>query len=275
MDSVLEKTEEKAHHLLSEPLVKFYKAYPDSLPVMSADRSALGTIPTHAYQYCEAITTASGFGWYAFPAATVTLYFDGSDIYRIEGDCMTRVISEQLTGMDDWWNNHCPQYLENKAPPFLTSLGIPGYLQIWSGQLVESRKNWSTLVRPLANVSTTNQYFCFEGIVESDRYCPSPLFINIKLKATHTPIVISASEPLFQIQPIHRDCYSKKNHLSAAHHSIGDQNERQGMSDQKWAGYAQTIRHVDPSMDSHKTGQYATSTRKRQKQSNNCHTQSE
>lgn len=252
---------------LAEPLVTFYKAYPDSLPAMSADRSALGTIPTQAYQYCEAITTASAFGWYAFPATSVTLYFDGTDIYRFDEDEKIKVTVEQLANMDNWWNPHCPGHLRDMAPPFLTSLGIPGYLQVWSGLLVQSRKNWSTLIRPIANTSISNQFFCFEGIVETDHYSPAPLFINLKLQATHTPITLSAAEPLFQIQPIHRDCYSKENHASTMHHNIDlHSNSNNGMTDINWNGYSKTIRSVDPTQDMHKAGQYAASTRKRAKQ---------
>ena len=254
---------------LAEPLVTFYKAYPDSLPAMSADRSALGTIPTQAYQYCEALTTASAFGWYAFPAATVSLYFDGIDIYRIDDDEKVKVATEQLSGMDHWWNPHCLAHLNDMAPPFLTSLGIPGYLQVWSGLLIQSRRNWSTLIRPIANTPNSNQYFCFEGIVETDRYGPAPLFINLKLQATHTPIVLSASEPLFQVQPIHRDCYSKSNHTSAEHKNIEMQSiNNAGLSDNDWNGYSKTIRQIDPTKDMHKSGQYAADTRKRKKRQN-------
>ena len=260
------KNDTKAQNNLSEPLVTFYKAYPDSLPAMNADRSALGTIPTQAYQYCEALTTASAFGWYAFPAASVSLYYDGVDIYRLDGDDRVKVATEQLSGMDQWWNQNCPPHLKNMAPPFLTSLGIPGYLQVWSGLLIQSRRNWSTLIRPIANTPNSNQFFCFEGIVETDRYAPAPLFINIKLQATHTPIELSASTPLFQIQPIHRDCYSKSNKASTAQHNIQMQSiTNAGMSDNSWNGYSKTIRHIDPTEDMHKTGQYATGTRKRKK----------
>ena len=266
MDSIPNSGEVKKSQL-TEPLVTFYKAYPDSLPAMSADRSALGTIPAQAYQYCEALTTASAFGWYAFPAATITLYFDGTDIYRMEEDSRVRVTTEQLSGMDEWWNNHCPEHLIDKAPPFLTSLGIPGYLQVWSGLLVKSRKNWSTLIRPIANVATSNQYFCFEGIVETDQYCPAPLFVNLKLQATHTPIVLSSTDPLFQVQPIHRECYSIANHQTASHHNIATHSgDNAGMSASNWLSYSNTVRDINPATDMHKTGQYATSSRKRKKQ---------
>ena len=247
-----------------EPLLTFYKAYPASLPAMRADRSALGTIPTQAYQYCEALTTASAFGWYAFPAATVTLYFDGTDIYRLEDDSLIRVRTEQLCGMNEWWNEHCPEFLNDKAPPFLTNLGVPGYLQVWSGLLVKSRKNWSSLIRPLANIATSNQYFCFEGIVETDEYCPAPLFVNIKLQATNTPIILSATEPLFQVQPIHRECYSKVQHQSACHHNIAEQSHANaGMSDNDWLNYSSTVREFNPAQDLHKSGTYAANSRKR------------
>lgn len=245
-----------------EPLVTFYKAYPDALPAMSADRSALGTIPAQAYQYCEALTTASAFGWYAFPAASITLYFDGVDIYRLEDNEKTKVGVEQLGNMDDWWNTHCPPQLTDMAPPFITSLGIPGYVQVWSGLLIKSRKNWSSLIRPIANASTSNQYFCFEGIVETDSYAPAPLFINLKLQVTHTPITLSAHEPLFQVQPIHRDCYAKSSLSKVKHRSITAGTEHAV----DWSGYAKTVRHVNPAVDMHQAGQYATTARKRGKQ---------
>lgn len=260
------KSDTTPHKALAEPLITFYKAYPDSLPAMSADRSALGTIPTQAYQYCEALTTASAFGWYAFPAASVSLYFDGVDIYRIAGNEKIKIATEQLSNMDQWWNPNCPPHLKDMAPPFLTSLGIPGYLQVWSGLLIQSRRNWSTLIRPIANTPKSNQYFCFEGIVETDRYAPAPLFINLKLQTTQTPIVLSASEPLFQVQPIHRECYSKSNHASTTHHNIEMQsNTNAGLLDSGWEEYSKTIRHIDPAKDMHKTGQYATNARKREK----------
>lgn len=250
------------------PLIKFYQAYPDSLLPMRADRTALGTIPAQAYQYCEAVTTASAFGWYAFPASSLTLNFDGVDVYLVDADGRQSKFSVlQLPGMDDWWNSHCPAHLCDMAPPFITNLGIPGFVQIWSGLLVETRKDWSMLVRPIANAPRSNQFFCFEGIVETDRYSPAPLFINLKLQVTNTPIEFSNMDPLFQIQPIHRNCYSKKNLTNFETTSIaaGRGANNAGMTDLDWQSYSKTVRNIDPRTDDHKTGQYATRTRKRGK----------
>ncbi len=251
-------------HQAADPVITFFKAYPETLPAMSADRSALGTIPAQAYQYCEAMTTASAFGWYAFPAADLQLWFDGVDIYRAHGDEWHRLASEQLPGMEHWWNPNCPDHLADMAPPFVTSLGIPGYLQIWSGLLVSTRKNWSILVRPLANAQKSNQLFCFEGIVETDHFQPAPLFINLKLLVTNTIINISAHEPLFQVQPLHRDCYSRDTLNASDHRNISmDQPDSAGMTDLDWGGFQKTIRSADPGNDMHSAGQYATTTRKR------------
>src|SRR5262249_25609347 len=63
-----------------EPAVTFYRAIPGSFEPMRADRSALGVIPTAAFQYCEALTSASAFGWYAFAPMTFYLQWDGTDV---------------------------------------------------------------------------------------------------------------------------------------------------------------------------------------------------
>ncbi len=246
----------------STPFVTFYQAYPDSLPPMRADRSALGTLPAQATQYCEAVTTASAFGWYVFPASSFSLHFDGVDVYLIDGNTREKFSVLQLPDIEQWWNKHCPRDLMDMAPPFLTYLGIPGYIQIWSGLLVETRKDWSVLVRPIANVPRSNQYFCFEGIVETDEYSPAPLFINLKLQVTNTPIEFSSTEPLFQVQPIKRECYSKH---TLNQPSIKEVAGHEGLSDLQWQSYSRTVRHIDPRVDDHKAGRYATESRRRSK----------
>ena len=55
----------------SNSAVQFYRIIPEAIPPMPADASALGTLPFAAYQYCEAIRTASSFGWYIFPMADI------------------------------------------------------------------------------------------------------------------------------------------------------------------------------------------------------------
>src|ERR671934_152775 len=49
------------------PVVTFYGAVPGIRAPIRADASGLGTLPSRGFQYCEALRTASSFGWYVFP----------------------------------------------------------------------------------------------------------------------------------------------------------------------------------------------------------------
>jgi hypothetical protein len=66
----------------ADPIVTFFRFVPGCQLPMRADRAAAGTMPTRAFRYCEAMTSASGFGWYVFPPITFSLMWDGgSEIF--------------------------------------------------------------------------------------------------------------------------------------------------------------------------------------------------
>jgi len=269
MQEVLIPSEPKAQKSVPElrdaPVVSFFRAYPYAIPAMRADKSALGTLPARAHQYCEAVTTASGFGWYVFPAADVQLWFDGVDTFIANGDTWEKLLVTNLPDSDTWWKQYCPSELADRAPPFVSTLGVPGFVQIWTGLLVESAKDWSILCRPIANYPKSNNHFCFEGIVETDDYSPAPLFINIKLQNTGDSIVFPADEPLFQVQPIHRSCYSPRQLSNYENREVGGDEGLKGLSDAQWAGYTKTVKSLDPLAGEHELGQYARETRQREK----------
>src|SRR5436190_10008403 len=130
-------------------IVTFHRIYPAAIPPMRADKSALGTMPTAAYQYCEALRSASGFGWYVFPPADIHLRWNGTEVlYRMDDEW--RTFSSVLLNEEylDYWDQHAPADLKGRAPPYLTSLFVPGVVQIWSGLLVSTAKDWSVLIRP-------------------------------------------------------------------------------------------------------------------------------
>jgi hypothetical protein len=45
------------------PIVSFHQLITASRPPIRADRAAMGMLPVHAVRYCEAVTSATGFGW--------------------------------------------------------------------------------------------------------------------------------------------------------------------------------------------------------------------
>ena len=140
---------------------------------MPADASALGTLPVAAYQYCEAIRAASSFGWYVFPPADIRLRWDGSEVRCWQDGEWRSLVSLSLAGEAlERWQEFAPDDLKDRPPPYLSSLFVPGIVQVWSGFLVSSSEDWSILVRPPANLTQSNAYFCYEGLVETDRFGP-------------------------------------------------------------------------------------------------------
>jgi hypothetical protein len=240
------------------PTITFYRAIPESFEPMRADRAALGVIPTAAFQYCEALTSASAFGYYVFAPMTFYLQWDGTDVLWTHDDADTwfPLTMEHFPNFAEHFDRVAPADIKGYAPPFLSRSFFPGVVQIWSGLFVRTAPGWSVLVRPPVNLPRSQTFECYEGIIESDRWF-GPLFINIRLTATDRPIEINHKKPLFQAQPLLRDTYAESHLRSFA---IVDQ--LAALSPQDWSGYRQTV--VDPNRGHYrKVGQYAAGVRKR------------
>ena len=190
-------------------MVKFYRILPGSSFPQRADKSAGGTLPVRAYRYCEAIRTASAFGWYVFPPADFNLAWDGTDtIWKFAyEDSWTVLDSAQYPDFLNTFNRHCPIDLSDAVPPFLTASAETGMVQIWSGFFASTEPYWSLLVRAPANLPKSNNYEHYEGVIETDKWF-GPLFINIRLTKTDVPISFDAGYPLMQVQPVQQYTYS-------------------------------------------------------------------
>lgn len=248
-----------------ENIVTFHKVYPDAISPMRSDKTALGTLPASGYQFCEAVRAASGFGWYVFPPMDIHLRWDGAQIYFKEAGAWTVLSSIVYTDFHNYWNEHAPEAHKDRSPPFLSELFIPGLVQIWTGLLVSTIKDWSVLVRPMANIVQSRQYNHYEGIVETDWFKPIPLFINIRLIDTSTEIIIPKNKPLFQVQPIHRMSYTTASAQYTEYVGLEPRNgDVGGMSPEDWQGLSNTVRSVMPD-GSHMVGRYGAEVRKRNK----------
>ena len=244
----------------TEPIVTFYRAIPQSFEPMRADRSALGVIPTAAFQYCEALTSASAFGWYVFPPMTFYLQWDGTDIVwsHDDSDAWFPLGTEHFPNFAEYFDRAAPVVVKGFAPPVLSRSFFPGVVQIWSGLFVKTATDWSLLVRPPVNLPRSQSFECYEGILESDRWF-GPLFINVRLTATDRPIEINHKKPLFQVQPLMRETYSEK-HLRSSHFV----DELAALSRADWAAYRETV--VKPNRGHYRPiGAYAAAVRKRGK----------
>jgi hypothetical protein len=248
---------------VNDRVVSFYRAVPGAYPPMRADRGALGILPTGAFQYCEAVTSASAFGWYVFPPMSFHVQWDGTDIvWTHEGASSWMTLKScHFPGLPEHFDENAPEDIKGYAPPFLTQLFAPGILQVWSGLFVTTAPGWSVLIRPPANMPRSQGCEAFEGIIETDRRF-GPLFTNIRLTATDRPIEFSVDRPLMQVQPLMRETYAER-HLR----SFNFVEDLSGLSAQDWDGYRETV--VKPNLGAYRPiGKYAVSVRKRGHQAN-------
>jgi hypothetical protein len=243
----------------SDVIVRFHSLIDQARPPQRADRSAAGTLPTRAYRYCEAVTSATAFGWWAFPPTDLMLLWDGTDIFwQCEGisDWLPLLPSAQFPGFAARFNAAAPANLQDCSPPFLTALPEPGLLQIWTGLMARTAPGWHLLLRAPANLPTPGGFSLYEGIVATDRWF-GPLFTNLRLTRTHVPVRIRADFPLLHIQPVQQIAYSDE--ILSSMKCMGDMHQLQ---DSDWADYHSTI--VVPNENPDRAfGAYAVTARKR------------
>jgi hypothetical protein len=242
-------------------IARFFRLIEQTRPPMRADRSAAGTLPTRAYRYCEAVTAAAGFGWWVFPPTGLRFIWDGADIFW-NCDAMTDweplSPSAQLPGFTEAFDAAAPELLKGCAPPMLTALPESGTLQIWTGLMVRTAPGWHLLVRAPANLPLPGGFSLYEGIVEADTWF-GPLFTNLRLTRTHSPITLRPDFPLLQVQPLLAAQYADE--VLSATELVADMD---GLAEADWNGYHKTI--VIPNEDPNRPfGAYATKARRRRK----------
>ncbi len=245
--------------LNTSPQLRFHRLVEQARPPQRADRSGIGTLPTRAYRYCDAVTSAAGYGWWVFCPLELQLIWDGHDIFwYFDGaaDWMKLSPAAQFPDFSRTFDNAAPKALEGCAPPFLTALPEPGVVQIWTGLMASTAPGWSLLVRPPANLPPPGGYCLYEGIVETDTWF-GPLFTNLRLTRTHKPVHLRADFPLLQVQPLPRQAYAEQTLSATA--IVPDMDS---MSGDDWDAYHATI--AGPSLDRDRPfGSYAVAARKR------------
>ncbi len=245
-----------------QKIIQFYKLLHEARVPQRADRSAAGTLPTRAYRYCEAVTSASAFGWWVFPPIDLHLMWDGSDIFWTWDqavDWQPLLPSAQLPDFPARFDDAAPQEIKGCSPPFLTALPEPGTLQIWTGLLARTAPGWHLLVRAPANLAGPGGVVLYEGIVETDRWF-GPLFANLRFTRSHSPIRLRADFPLVLAQPVAEVAYSE-----AVLSSMSVIDDLAGLRDTDWADYHRTI--VVPNQNPDRAfGAYAVNSRQRRRQ---------
>jgi Family of unknown function (DUF6065) len=242
------------------PYVSFYRLIDDATLPRRADRSAGGILPTRATRYCEAVTSATAFGWWLFAPMDFSVIWDGAQLYWHYGDQpdWLPLDTAQFPSFSKRFDSSAPEYARGCAPPFLTVLPEPGALQIWTGLFSRTAPDWSLLLRSPANLPLPAGYVVYEGILETDQWF-GPLFVNLRFTRTGTPVRFRNQEPLAQVQPLPRQAYAEEILNSAL-----EVPNLESWQPQDWKDYDRDI--IQPnSVAQHQPGRYATAVRRRRK----------
>jgi hypothetical protein len=238
------------------PTVEFFRLIETGRPPERADRSGGGTLPTRAFRYCEAATTAAALGWYIFPPTGFRLYWTGTETHWTYAGAPSwySLGTSQFPGFRERFDEVVPEEVKTYSPTFLGALPEPGIIQVWSGLIARTKPEWSLVARGPANLPRTSGYDVFEGLIEADRWF-GPLFINIRLTRTESVIEFDPNVPLFQVQPVQRLAYSD---------AVLDDFETTSllrMGAAEWAAYYDTV--VRPSQTKCPHGTHAAAVRRR------------
>ena len=105
------------------PLAQFFQLVPGGLPPRRADKSVGGVIPARALRYCEAITSASGFGWYVFLPMNFKVVWDGTDmLWTYPGVDVWLPLTRdavQYPGFREHFDRHAPPEARGFSPTSL------------------------------------------------------------------------------------------------------------------------------------------------------------
>jgi hypothetical protein len=196
--------------------VEFFRLLPDIRLPKRAERSAAGYLPSRAMRYCDALTSATGYGYWVFPPMDIRLLWDGEQVFWSYGEDETWLPlsgtdsgAVQFPGYAAHFDETVPEFLRGYSPPFLTALPELGGVQIWTGLVAKTRPGWSLMVRPPVNLPAIPGLVAWEGVVETDIWF-GPLFTNVRLSRTDMPVHIRAHTPFLQVQPVPQLAYSEK-----------------------------------------------------------------
>jgi hypothetical protein len=197
-------------------IVEFFKLIAHGRSPKRAERSAAGYLPSRGMRYCDALTSATGYGYWVFPPMDVRLLWDGEQVFWSYGEDETWL---PLTGTDSGavqfphyaaeFNATAPEAFRGYSPPFLLALPEAGGVQMWTGLLARTRPGWSLSVRAPVNLPATPGVVAWEGIVETDIWF-GPLFTNFRLTRTDMPVHIRSQVPFVQVQPIPQLAYREE-----------------------------------------------------------------
>jgi Family of unknown function (DUF6065) len=245
-----------------EPTISFFRLIPAAPNPRRADKSAGGFLPLRGLRYCAPLAAATAYGWWVFPPMGFSLMWDGGlEVLWTPEDSgeWYPLKYAQYPNFAEHFARTAPADLTQFPPPLLASPNEPGFIQVWSGWFARTKPGWSLLVRSPPNFPRHFGLEPFEGVVETDTWF-GPLFINLRLTKTDTPVAVRSEFPLMQVTPIFRD-----HTRDAVLNDVQICEDETAWTEREWDAFRATV--AEPHLAaSRRRGNHAIITRKRAKQ---------
>lgn len=184
-------------------MIRFFNLVDTGLDPQKADKSALGTLPTNGFRYCEPVRTASGFGWYLFLPLELMITWDGSEYhFSVDGAENWYLLTDAIQYPDfaARFDESAPEAIRGYSPPFVSRTNDPDILQIWTGQIAVTEPGVGIYVKGPTNLNQGLGHSVMEGVIQTEWWF-GPTFANVRIHVRDKPVVFRADRPFVQIQP--------------------------------------------------------------------------
>ena len=246
----------------TSPKTRFRRLLDHAPEPQVGDSSAMGTMFTCAFRYCEPMRLASSFGWYIFSPVDMDLIFDGATTYwrSINDSAWQKLDSLKDLTFRNEFESMCPESLKGTAPVTIGKSAEPGILQLWSGYILQTPPGYCALVRDPPNIPKLENFESYEGIIQSDDWF-GPLLTNIRITKTDVVVSIRRNMPIFFVQLVRsEDC------ARSIHRSFELDTGIEKFSEKDWRNYSKVMKNSLTS--SRDKGLYAREIRRKNREIN-------
>ncbi len=183
--------------------MEFFRLYSRAPAIVRADKSADGTLPARAFQYCEPVASASAMGWYVYPPVGFSLMWTGSAVLFLLNDDTEWAQLDRffLNDAVEEYLRYAPEDLHDCYPSFLDVFKDGNIVQIWTGYAVRTQPGYCHQVRSPINLPQSGLFQTFEGLIDSSWHV-GPLLTNIRILKQDEPIHFPTHRPLAQVVPL-------------------------------------------------------------------------
>lgn len=185
--------------------LKVWRIHSQACVVKKAEKTCEGTANKDGVKWCHPYKQANQYGfWLYSPINFEFNYSDGKislnhlESYTNEDYHTIRSLIRPKDGVDP--NKWC---LEDGRTKFTVGAVEKNVIQIWTGLIFQTPKDWGLLIRSPINFSK-KPFHIMEGFLETD-WLQYDIWMNLVCDEENKTIKVTKDEPIAQIIPVRKD----------------------------------------------------------------------